>query len=74
MEDADVQACNEGHEKVNDFGREQEIRMAIPAGNARVIVRDGEIMYVLSSSLTCCNSTMTVHKVTSVNNDQLKPF
>jgi hypothetical protein len=46
MEDADVEVCNELNVKAIDFGREKEIRMAIRGGNAWVLVRDGEIMYV----------------------------
>jgi hypothetical protein len=48
MEDADVEVCNELNVKAIDFGREQEIRIMIRVGNAWVLIRDGEIMYVLS--------------------------
>lgn len=52
MEDADVKECNELHIKANDFGREQEIRMAIPVNDSWVLLRDGEIIaYTLSFDL-----------------------
>ena len=51
MEEADVKVCNELHGKANDFGRAEEIKMAIPAGNSWVLVRNKEIMYVSQPSL-----------------------
>ncbi|KAG0586677.1 hypothetical protein KC19_2G108000 [Ceratodon purpureus] len=44
MEEADVKVCNELHGKANDFGRAEEIKMAIPAGNSWVLVRNKEII------------------------------
>ena len=59
-----MKICNELHIKSNGFGRPEEISMSIRVGGSWVLLRDGEIMYVLPPSFTLkgplgCDSATT---------------